>query len=219
MTLRSLNKYTGKHVLENEKRNFVASQRILKYFIAKRKHLLIHVCNCHTLHNFFVFLYIYFHKSCKTQFHVKIFCVKLFLLSSSSSLAVLKRCGAFLIVLMTFFTLGLTALSFCDRWLVPLPLCDSTMVGKAELLLLLRFNDPRRNERDNERDSGLNFFNVDDPDERGDDSATFFSNSEVTNLSRSAKSTAFCGSCALLLEDDDAIVCPRTSDSCFSKKY
>lgn len=144
------------------------------------------------------------------------------MLSSSSSLAVLKRCGAFLIVFMTFLTLGLVALSFVDRWLLPPPPSDSTMVGRVVLLFVLvlfRFNDPRRNERDNERDSGLNFFNVVDvPDELGDDdSATFFSNSEVTNLSRSAKSEAFGGCCTLLLvlvdgdDDDDA----RTSESYF----
>lgn len=151
---------------------------------------------------------------------VKIFCVKLFLLSSSSSFAVLKRCGAFLIVLMTFFTLGLTALSFADRWLPPPN--ASAIVGKVELLLfalLFRFNEPSRKERDNERDSGLNLFNVEDevPDEFGDESATFLSSSVVTNLSSSAKSVAFGGCCCALLPDDarleDAIVLPSISES------
>lgn len=119
---------------------------------------------------------------------------------------------------MTLFTLGLAALSFADLWLLPPP-SDSTMVGRVALLLLLRFNEPKRNERDNERDSGLSFFRVDDPDELGDDSATFFSSNEVTNLSRSAKSMAFVGCCALLLllvligDDDDAIEVPSTSES------
>lgn len=149
------------------------------------------------------------------------FCVKLFLLSSSSSFAVLKRCGAFLIVLMTFFTLGLTALSFADRWLLAPP-SASAMVGKVELLLLallFRFNEPSRKERDNERDSGLNLFNVDEvPDELDDESATFLSSSVVTNLSRSAKSVAFGGCCCALLPedvvvDDDAIVFPSISES------
>lgn len=165
------------------------------------------------------------------NFHVKIFCVKLFLLSSSSSIAVaaaLKRCGAFLIVFMTLFTLGLVALSFVDRWLPPPPPPDSTIVASCVvlllLLLLLRFIDPRRNERDKERDSGLSFFNVDDDpaDELGDDSATRFSNSEVTNLSRSAKSLAFGG--LLLLDgvdddDDVAIVLPRTSESYSQQRH
>jgi hypothetical protein len=152
------------------------------------------------------------------NFHVKIFCVKIFLLSSSSSFAVLKRCGAFLIVLMTLFT----ALSFADRWLLLLPPPSvSTIVGSAELLLLLlllRFNDPSRKERDNERESGLNFLNVDVPEELGDDSSARFSNSDVTNLSRSAISVAFCGSCALLLPAiivDAPIVLPSTSESYF----
>lgn len=115
---------------------------------------------------------------------------------------------------MTFFTLGLTALSFADRRLLPPPPNASAMVGRAELLLLLlfRFNEPSRNERDSERDSGLNLLNVEDvvPDEFGDDSATFLSSSVVTNLSRSAKSVAFGGCCALF---DAAIVLPRTSES------
>lgn len=82
------------------------------------------------------------------------------------------------------------------------------MVGRVELLLLLllRFNEPSLNERDNERDSGLNLFNVDEvPEELGDDSASFLSSSVV----RSAKSAAF-GRCWALLLDvpvvDDAIV-------------
>lgn len=132
------------------------------------------------------------------------------MLSSSSSLAVLKRCGAFLIVFMTLFTLGLAALSIVDLWLLPL----STIVGRAVLLLLFRFKDPRRKERDNERDNGLSFFKVDDPDELGDDSATFFSSNEVTNLSRSAISI-FGGCCELLVlirKGDDEEV-PSTSES------
>lgn len=127
---------------------------------------------------------------------------------------------------MTLFTLGLAALSFADRWLLPLPPSDSTIVGRVALLLLLRFNDPSRNERDNERDSGLSFFSVDDPDELGDDSATFFSSNEVTNLSRSAKSVTFAGSCAVLLllvligdDDDDAIDVPSTSESYLQQRY
>lgn len=57
---------------------------------------------------------------------------------------------------MTHFTLGLVALSFVDRWLLSLP--PSTIVGRVALLLLLRFNELRRNERDNECNSGLSFF-------------------------------------------------------------
>jgi hypothetical protein len=113
-----------------------------------------------------------------------------FLLSSSfAALDVLKRCGAFLIVLMTFFTLGLIELSVVDLRR-PLP-PDSAIVGNVALLLLLRFNEPSRNERDNERESGLNLFNVnddDDCDELGDDSATFLSSKFVTNLSSNAES-------------------------------
>jgi hypothetical protein len=74
-------------------------------------------------------------------------------LFSSSLLGVeLKRCGAFLIVLMTFLTFPVA-----DRR--PLPPA-SAIVGSVELLpllLLLRFKDPRRKERDSERESGLSF--------------------------------------------------------------
>lgn len=139
-------------------------------------------------------------------FYSKIFLVSV--LFSSSSLAVLKRCGAFLIVLITFLTCGIV-FSVTDRR--PLPPI-SAIVGNVELLLLLlRFNDPKRNERDNERESGLSFFNVDDWDELGDDSATFFSSNDVTSLSNKAISVVF----AMLLDVlcDTVEVPPRTSES------
>lgn len=63
------------------------------------------------------------------------------------------------------------------------------MVGKAELLFLL--NDPKRNERDNELDSGRSLCKVDDCDEPGEEddaSVVFLSSRVVTNLSSSAKS-------------------------------
>jgi hypothetical protein len=143
------------------------------------------------------------------KYHSKIFLVRF--LFSSSSLAALKRCGAFLIVLMTFFTVGID-FSVTDRR--PLPPI-STIVGNVELLLLLlRFNDPKRNERDNERESGLNFFNVDACEELGDDSATFFSSSVVSNLSNSAISLVFGG--ILVGELLDPIEqLPRASESYF----
>ena len=67
------------------------------------------------------------------------------------------------------------------------------------MLLLLRFNEPRRKESDNECESGLSFVKVDDLDELGNDSVTFFSSNEMTNLSRSAKSIVFGEYCTLLL--------------------
>jgi len=121
--------------------------------------------------------------------YCKMFCVKFLL--SSSSFAALKRCGAFRIVLRTLFTLGVTnARSVDDRR--PLP-PDSTIVGSAELLLFL-LNDPKRKERDNERERGLNFCRVDAPAPDDDDdgeSVGLRSNSDVTNLSSSAKSASF----------------------------
>lgn len=114
-------------------------------------------------------------------FYCKMFCVKFLF---SSSFAVLKRCGAFLMVFRTLFTLGLIACS--DRR--PLP-PDSAIVGNAELLF--RLNEPKRSERDNERDSGRSRCIVEDCDELGEDdepSVAFLSSSDVTNLSSSAKS-------------------------------
>lgn len=107
------------------------------------------------------------------------FCVKFRF--SSSFVAALKRCGAFFIVLKTFFTL------LSDRR--PLP-PDSAIVGNAELLF--RLKDPKRNERDNERDNGRKRCRVEDVwDALGDaESVTFRSNSDVTNLSSSAKSAS-----------------------------
>lgn len=116
----------------------------------------------------------------KNSFYCKMFCVKFLF---SSSLAVLKRCGAFLITFRTFFTLGLIVCS--DR--PPLP-PDSAIVGNAALLF--RLNDPNRSERDNERESGRSRCIV-DCDELGEDvSVAFLSSSDVTNLSSSAKSAS-----------------------------
>lgn len=106
-----------------------------------------------------------------------------FLLSSSP--AVLNRCGAFFIALRTLLTLGLAVWS--ERR--PLPL-DSAIVGSAELLFLL--NDPKRSERDNERDSGLRRCKVELCEELGDedDDSALRSSSVVTNLSSSARSAS-----------------------------
>jgi hypothetical protein len=124
---------------------------------------------------------------------------------------VLKRCGAFLIVLMTFLTFGID-FSVNDRR--PLPPV-SEIVGNVELLLLLlRFSDPKRKERDNERESGLNFFNVELCDELGDDSATFLSSKDVTNLSNNAMSVVFGAMLLVVLVDGNEIP-PRASESYF----
>jgi len=105
----------------------------------------------------------------------------------SSSPAVLNRCGAFFIALRTFRTLGLAVVWSAERR--PLPL-DSAIVGSAELLFLL--NDPKRSERDNERDSGLRRCKVELCEELGeeDDDSALRSSSVVTNLSSSARSAS-----------------------------
>lgn len=107
--------------------------------------------------------------------------------------------------LKTFLTLG-----FAARPLPP----DSAIVGSAELLF--RLNDPKRSERDKERDSGLNRCSVEPCEPLGEDdedgSAAFRSSSVVTNLSRSSRS-------ASLLEarlEPSAVGAPvgSTSESC-----
>jgi hypothetical protein len=115
---------------------------------------------------------------------------------------------------MTFFTL----LVADRRPLLP----DSTIVGKFELLLalLLRFNEPSRNERDNERESGLSRWNAEweecGEDEAAADSATFFCSNELTNLSSSARSEVFGG--MFVVPPLDAALLARTSESYDAKK-
>lgn len=84
------------------------------------------------------------------------------------------------------------------------------MVGKAELLFLL--NDPKRSERDNERDSGLEA-----PGEDDGASAAFLSSSVVTNLSSSAKSASLF---EVRLDErfsEDDVAIGSTSESCNNK--
>lgn len=130
---------------------------------------------------------------------------------ASSSLAVLNRCGAFLRTFVrAFFTLG------CSRRR-PLPPV-SAIVGSVVLLLLLRLNEPKRSERDRERDSGLKRCIVDACEELGDDdddSVAFLSSSVVTNLSSSAKSASLFE--VRLLEDADVAI-GSTSESCNNKE-
>lgn len=119
----------------------------------------------------------------------------------------------------TFRTLG--AEEWSDRR--PLP-PDSAMVGSAELLLLL--NDPKRSERDNERDSGRSRCKVEDwefPGEDDDgDSVAFLSSSVVTNLSSSAKSASLFDE-RFAAEDDDTppevAATGSTSESCNNKGW
>jgi hypothetical protein len=138
----------------------------------------------------------------------------------SSSFAWLNLCGAFLIVFKTFLTLGFIALS--ERR--PLPPV-SVIVGKAELLFLL--NDPKRSERDNERDNGRSRCKVELCEELGDDddvSVAFLSSSVVTNLSSRAKSASLLEvrfaallPVAWLLDGDVGI--GSTSESCNNKEW
>lgn len=134
----------------------------------------------------------------------------------SSSFAVLKRCGAFLIVLRTFLTPGFNAWS--DRR--PLPPV-SAIVGKVELLF--RLNDPR-SERDKERDSGRSRFKVDAWEELGeddDDSAAFLSSSVVTNLSSNAKSASLFEARLVPLEGEFVVdvAMGSTSESCNEEEW
>lgn len=120
-------------------------------------------------------------------------------------------------VFRTFLTLGLS-----DRR--PLPL-DSAIVGRAELLLF-RLNDPKRSERDNERESGLSRCNVEACEELGedaDDSVAFLSNSVVTNLSSSAKSAGVFEERFTVLEalppPDAKLAIGSTSESCNEEEW
>lgn len=147
----------------------------------------------------------------------KMFCVNFLLFSSS--LAVLNRCGAFLMVLMTVFTLGLVWPA--DR--LPLPL-DSTIVGKVELLFLL--NEPRRSERDNERESGRSRCKVPERDPLGDEvSVDDFSSRVVTNLSSSLISrsleflTGTVDEFAVPFPEDEVAAWGSTSESCNNKEW
>ena len=130
----------------------------------------------------------------------------------SSSLAVLNRCGAFLMVLMTFFTLGFV---WSDR--LPLP-PDSTIVGNVELLFLL--NEPKRSERDKERESGRRRCKVPERDALGEEVSVgdFCSSSVVTNLPSRARSFEFLfGDVAPL--PDEVAASGSTSESCNNKEW
>lgn len=141
----------------------------------------------------------------------KIFCVKFLF---SSSFAVLKRCGAFRMTSRTFFT---------PWWsdLRPLPVDDSAIVGNAELLL--RLNDPKRSERDNERDSGRRRCKVEACDELGDDdddSVAFLSNNVVSILSSSAMSVSLLEARFAVVELADANnEWGSISESCNNKEW
>lgn len=113
---------------------------------------------------------------------------------------------------MTFFMLG-----FVCSDLRPLPL-DSVIVGNAELLFLLK--DPKRSERDNEREIGRSLCKVLDCDVLGEEVSPgdLCSKSVVTNLSSSARSFEFLFG-AVPPPDDEFAGIGSTSESCNNKEW